>query len=451
MEICIKEGHLIRALQRAGVGPLDLKLMVLVGAPKSRGTFRFGKVRVAKEQLELCQLLNAIPKHMPNPRIRSLEISTFTSFTFREDAFDVLEKFSFAALRSLKLDYHYRRIVEKVAKEAMGPSNLHLPTESLEIMKQCKWWNKLDGLTTMEYYHNPYSVVDIRPILSTTRRLNSLSLSRAGITSEESLVYGHEEFDLPLLTHLRLTASRVFWPIKCPSLTHLEIFHIPTGIKEPAERSIRLPHLVQLFCCASPELFHLFRAFDAPALRRLKLLVVGGKESGERGLKALWPLRLFSTPSQVPFTSTIEPVIFELHRTNISSKWLARILSERMPVEEFISDAVLITYDFFEGLFPTKKTPSKEIKANGQGPTQENPPSDSQWYIGCPKLRRLVIDLSHYSPNKEKQVERSRLLDSAQKLMFMRSLAGVPLEKLAIRFSEQEEWVEASAHANGIH
>jgi F-box-like len=440
MEICITEPQLIRALNRAGVTPLDLKLMVLLGAPKSRGTYRIGTERVIKEQYELRLLLDAIPKHLEKPHICSLQISTFSSFRFPETAFGVFDRFSFTGIQSLKLDSHYPKIIKKLANEATQPYILHLPTESLEGIKPCKWWDRVDELSTMEYYHNFEAVIDIRPILLTATSLTSLSLSRAGITSDESHVYGHEAFNLPLLTHLHLTSSRVFWPFRCPGLTHLEIYHIPTGIEEPPERSILLPRLVELVCCAEPEFFHCCRAFEAPVLRRLELLVVGRKAVGEHGLKALWPLAAASPSSLSP---TIEPVIFKLYLTTIDSVWLARILAERMAVEEFISDIVSITGAFFEGLMPTRSTNAKHAIDNGRGATQRKAAvSDSSWHVGCPRLKRLVIDLYRGAPNRERKMEGDRLMNSARKLVAMRSVAGAPLEKLSIRFNKEEDWNE---------
>jgi hypothetical protein len=262
-------------------------------------------------------------------------------------------------------------------------------------------------------------------------------------------VYGHETFNLPLLTHLHLTSSKVFWPIKCPLLTHLEIFHVPAGLEKPKERSIMLPHLVELVCCAEPEFFHYFRAFEAPLLRRLELLVVGRKAAGEHGLKALWPLGVGSTESPAP---TFEPVIFKIYLTNIDSVWLARILAQRMAVEEFISDIASINSDFFEVLMPTRSTNAKNTKRNNRGATQKVD-SDSPWRnICCPRLKRLVIDLCRGSPNKDWRVEGDRLLNSARRLVAMRSAAGVPLEKLSIRFNKEEDWNQlVDSGTNGTH
>jgi len=229
----------------------------------------------------------------------------------------------------------------------------------------------------------------------------------------------------------------VFWPFRCPGLTHLEIYHVPSGIKEPPERGILLPRLVELVCCAEPEFFHYCRAFEAPVLRRLELLVVGRKAVGEQGLKALWPL---AEASPSPLSPTIEPVVLKLYLTTIDSAWLARILAERMAVEEFISDIVSINGAFFEGLMPTRSTSAKE---NGRGATQRKTAvSDSPWQVGCPRLKRLMIDLCRGAPNKERKMEGDRLIKSARKLVAMRSAAGAPLERLSIRFNKEEDWNE---------
>lgn len=237
-----------------------------------------------------------------------------------------------------------------------------------------------------------------------------------------------KQLSIPSISHLKLRNVHIFWPIDCPNLTHLEL-QLPPEVKDLADGSIRLPHLVELKLLTSPSEGTL-RVFDVPSLHTLELRSVWGKAANAGIFKNLWPLPPTSGARVKTSVSNIEPRTFWLRDTEINQKVLARTLMERTLLEEFSTWEVEITSEFFDALVPVTRQEKRTKKAqNDRGPTI---------HVGCPTLKRLNFDIS---ARKLKQ-ERAELENSAKAWMRARAEAGVPLERLAILYSKEEEWKE---------
>lgn len=286
-------------------------------------------------------------------------------------------------------------------------------------------WNALEELAIKDLFMSG-DIKGIRSILSAATALTCLELDSGSIVHPDS----NDDICLPSLRHLKLIAVDEFWPIDCRNLTHLTLEWTP-DVDELADRSIRLPHLVELIY-VSMKVENDLRVFDVPSLRTFDFKCLMGKAGSAMLFKSIWPDTTSLKGQANVVVSNIEPQLLSLRNTDINSKVLARSLAGRMLLEDLSMIEVEITTEFFDGLLPVqlqKQTKKSQKTQRDGGPA---------WRVGCVALKRLAVDLFGRKLKQEQAV----VEESARRLLAARNNAGFPFERLAIRFSKEESWKE---------
>jgi len=114
----------------------------------------------------------------------------------------------------------------------------------------------------------------------------------------------------------------------------------------------------------------------------------------------------------------LDPVVFRLRKTVLSTACLMEILDSMDRMEELQLDEVPIKKDFFDFL------------ASSPGETE----------LHCPLLVRLSVDLKAASPAQHKTIK-----PAAMNAIQARVKAGMPMEKWSIRLSENKGWLNLLA------
>jgi hypothetical protein len=400
MEICSKQEQFTRALQRAGATPLDLRVITPgITCP-----------------------VYSLDKHAVKPRIRSLELITMDDWDISTNLFD---GFDFSGIESLTLEDNPTSIVEKVIRESRRLRSLEVPVQVLNKMTGCKWWNELEELTVKFHYFPRNDSIDwLKPALVGTTSLISLSLEDGDLTA----LFAQEQIRMPSLKYLKLCEVEPFWPIDCCNLTHLTLQE-SLGRTELADRSIHLPHLIEMVFI-SLGFGNVLRVFDLPSLNKFDFRGGGGKATNASFFKTLWPTGGSATGTDPVFKR--EPRVLSLRIIEINSKALSRAIASQTWLEELSTAAVDITADFFDGLVPVQvevRPKKSQASHRGVAPT---------WQVGSPSLKRLSIDFVGRKTTRDQVA----LEAGAKRFMAGRIKAGAPLELLAMRFSEVEGWKE---------
>ena len=299
--------------------------------------------------------------------------------------------------------------------EARGPRSLKVYGSSLDKLKRCKWWNRIEELEI--YVFHDVEEKEIRSALSAAAALRSLRLRFGTISGPSS---PDEKISMPLLTHLELQSVHHLWPIDCPNLTHLSL-HSPFNIFGLEIRRIHLPHLRELSFSATEFPENALRVFDIPPLHRFDFHCSLRKLVSANILNTLWDDFKPSGPREEPLPFCMEPEIFSITNTLVNLKVLARVLAYRVFLQELHMTAMEITSEPFEALLPVQ-------------PLRCSKRARRAWYITCPTLKRIVID---FAGHKVKQ-ERGILEASARKLVVARSKVSAPFERFTMRYSENK-------------
>lgn len=443
MQICLKESQLRSALERAGSLSLDLR--ITSAAPPTHGFGRPYNHRALQTTIDqksnLCELLNAFLKYVKVPRIRSLTIAT-DLFNLATDA---LDGFSFVDMESLTLDSNYPNLIKRVVKESLLLRKIHVPSSSMNHLKKLGHWHRVNDLNVAHVCGD--HLTDITSILVAATHLTSLQF--CGDVLKGSDEDDAEGLVMPSLKHLFLKHTDPFWPIICPNLTHLTMGPF-SGVVAPPDQSISLPHLIELIFFIYSESAGILRGFTVPSLRKLVLKHSLGKAISAKGFKELWPLKFGVPSTKGTSPSDVEPRILHLQGFMINPKLLGRTLNERPLIEEIRVDNVAVNPEFFESLVPVRTAKAKVPKGKGKAVPKGKATtagSKAGWRGGCPKLRRLFIDISQFRL-KEEQI--AATMASAKTFMAKRLKTGAPLERLAIKFGNYEGWKELVEVENGL-
>lgn len=237
-----------------------------------------------------------------------------------------------------------------------------------------------------------------------------------------------DQISMPSVKNLKLRFIQNVWPVDCPNLTHLELYKSYPGIygsipKSGPDGSIYFPHLLEMKV-TYPHCARTLGAFKAPSLHTPHLSCLGNKGQTAGILEELWPTVKAATQGT---SSRIEPRIFLLGDAEINQRFLARTLMERTRLEDFSTIKVEITSEFFDTLISVVRN----NKLSKKGPLGVN-------QACCSTFKRMQIDLSGCTLKQHREGLERR----ARNWLDARLEAGVPMERLAILYSEQEGWKE---------
>ena len=421
MEVCFKPPQLNRALKRAGATPLDLKIVFtneIAGA-------RYRRVLTESQtQTELLELISNAPGQGVGTKLRSLSITTDWNFTVPTET---LLKFDFTTLVSLSLDKEYPDVIKKVVKESPGLRGLHVRSQVLNEMGKYNRWEDLEevGITELRFVKD---MEQVWSMLSASIHMVSISLHSGVLLSEND-----PPISIPSLKRLVLNRVSSFWPIDCPNLTHLTLSTPPSRL-DLENGSVHLPHLIELVYVASFIMDHSLGIFNVPALHKLTFQCPYGRATCATAIKTMWPFSTSKGSVKAGAISNIEPRSFHLHQTSINQKVLAHVLTGRRYLEEIVSVDNEISGEFFTCLLPV---PAKETKTAQKGKGKK-----ASWNIPCGALKRLEIDVV---TRKKVKRDQPTVEAAARELIEARKKAGAPLERLAMRFSKDEGWIDLVA------
>lgn len=384
-EYCVKKEQLDRALQRARGALIDLRIYNrcdrLYGRPLKGG------------DMEL-----AGSNHQPEKaRVSALDV--WDEWTW--DCWP-LDRFTFRDLVSLHMTHDFPEVIDKVVAEAQNLRQLHISELCILKLGTCAGWRTLEDIII---YGRFKDLTIVLPALPYATRLKTLWLSGDGFMLE-----------WPSFPEL--------WPIDCPNLTHLKLK--VTGIERAEPHSIHLPHLVELdieTCCCKG----ILSAFNVPSLYKLQARVRCFDKHSDDLFLGAWPLST-STGSS-PVVGNMEPRVLELGQFDLSQGLLASTLMERPLLEEITILYVEITHTFFDAFLPTIWCKDEAGQAGEHGSR-----------LSCPRLKRVLIKQPYPPLDPQEQV---RLEESVRQWLRGRVKAGVPIERLAIRYGlSKEGWKE---------
>ncbi|KIM25013.1 hypothetical protein M408DRAFT_331483 [Serendipita vermifera MAFF 305830] len=418
-EVCYKTGQFNRALSRADGAPLDLKVIDFLQTLGNRRSS--AETRTRKDFPSINDMSPG--KNSVKVPVRALNVDTSVCKTKLD-----VERFTFYTLDSLMLRGEQPKLIDKVVAETRGMRTLNVPSTTMQKLSKCTWWETLEEFSII----GPFPFDELKALksaLSNCKTLKTLEFVD-GASAWHQLEAESGKVPLPSLKRLKLHSLSVFWPVECPDITHLALI-MPCNSGTLARRSIRLPHLVELRVVTSPSGDNIW-VFDAPSLYRLVLQSGWGKTSNAHLLQNMWPSSTSTTssPSTVePVASGIEPRVFELQHTEINEELLANALKERPLLEEFSAVGLPISQVFFDALNVDATVPVEQ-HIDAEETTSWTPLS---------MLKRLVIDNNHH-PNQ--QSRREELEGSITTWLKARVNAQLPLERMAIRYPNEEHWTE---------
>lgn len=418
-EICFQLGQFMRALKRANGAPLDLKIGP---TPMRRHSYR--DPNGSHELISLVELAQG--EQSAKVYVQALEMKSRPVLDRR-----YLECFTFYNLEVLRVYGSQPDVMEKVVAETRHVLKLNVSATSMHMLKNCVWWETLEDLSIPDSLDFEEAKV-VRSVLLRCKALKTLSLNN-GMHIWDLLDNKSKIIRLRSLKSLKLHSFSIFLPAECPNITHLEL-HMPTGARDLtgasilAPRSIRLPYLTELKII-TPYYEDTLCVFDVPALHRLVLQGMRGKVVDANLIQNIWPRSTSSFLTSGTLMGGIEPHVFELRYTEIDEELLVHILMERPLLEEFSAVGITITRLFFD------------VAMSFQQRVDEKKPAS---LLCFPMLKSLIFD--NYS-HASKPTGRGEQEDRAKAWLKARTDAGMPLERLAIRYPGEEEWIE---FADGI-
>lgn len=418
-EVCFKLNQVTRALARAGPTPLDLFIGSEFKERRVSGRRIWNyKASYAIENLLLSHMTNGPEKK----KLRSLEIETngYKVFGFGNK----MDKFDLTTLESLKLEYMWPELIDRVQKEAKGMRRLVAMSSDIQKLVGVRWLGQLEELEILNHRNISTDAAAIRSILSEAQSLNSLLIDGGQILDKD---LPKSTIEFPKLQRLVLRKVHDFWPFDAPNVTHLTIECSWEAPRQMERNSINLPHLkVFHFNCMNS--LECLLAFVVPSLQEFSLWGRDSRQQMRTGMEKVWIQN--NSPN-------INPVSFTFRHATTHHQVVADTISKMTNLEALHIEYVTVTTPFLNQLQPQRGPPPKKVaknkKEHEQPQTRKNPP----WVVRAPKMKVLTMD---FAGSKMKNDDAEAYEKAARELLAKRKHSKTPMEKIEIRLSADEGW-----------
>ena len=392
-EVCGSKEQLDRALRRAGNAPLDLSFSF---------TSPYGSQGRQYDRKGFWAMMDVLASSSKCLQVVNLEIHGPCAFYLNSRP--KIDPLRFPELRTLRVTSPYcSTFVEKVSASSTRVTELHVVAPRLlefgaatagfeQFMKYPTVVSlTLDGREVRR--RNGPSMQALENALNNAQFITTLDLSSVCVGQDPV----GQMIRLPSLRTLRMRKSSMTWSFDAPQLVELELIdgsyiqHGPAG-------SNNFPLLASFTISAfatwgRPDYI---TALHFPPLHTLDLCF-GGRNGGLTGLML--------------HSADLNPVVFKLRRTPVSTTYLTMWIASMDRLEELELDEVAVKKRFFEFLTI---------------PRDVNP--DGEVLLHCPRLIRLSVDLKGGSVVQNRSVK-----VTAKKAAKARIQAGLVVEKWVVQ------------------
>ncbi|KIM25021.1 hypothetical protein M408DRAFT_26606 [Serendipita vermifera MAFF 305830] len=407
--LCSNKEQLDMALRRAGNAPLDIMISFI--NPKYNPWVRGYDSKAYREMLGFlassrkCSQVHHLVvgpcgtrssswwDEIEFPELKTFQVLSCDNLEFTKNLWDTFKKVT-----------DIRLSVPRNLTESLGLKSLFsLPTlvsVSLDVVGS----NRFDDGSTLN---------SLQRSLDKNSSITTLELS--GVCPEMHDT-NPRVTKLPNLQVLILNARSESWPFDAPRLTSLTLTggsHILAG----PLGSNHFPLLISLIIDASIgrggnnyRKIDPIKHFHFHQLYTLDICYGGYKE----GLAQL-----------LGHQAELNPAIFRLRKTIISSSLLTKTIGNMDRLEELEIDGIMLKKDFFDFLASPRTKLESPLFPSGEAGLQ------------CPLLVKLQVDM-HGSTVAQSRVVRP----AAKRALDIRVKAGIPMAKWSIRLSEARGWVD---------